>query len=91
VQTIKDIAESLIPSEFLATFSIERKALVNPDTVFGESPKKMRRLELRRPQEDETKEPFFKLDLDLPKMRKQEIEGVTFDDFVFEITVPRER
>lgn len=66
-------------SEYRVAFSIERKDLLTPDG-------KPRMLELRTEHAIPTDKPFFQLRLELDKMRSGSIPGVSFDDFVFEIT-----
>ncbi|MEK7449574.1 MAG: S8/S53 family peptidase, partial [Planctomycetota bacterium] len=81
------------PTNFLATFSIQREHLINNlardgvNTIFGTPPQNLRRLELRKSNENEDGVAFFKLDLNLPEMRAGSVPDVVFDDFVFEITI----
>lgn len=66
-------------SEYRAAFSIPRSELLTPDG-------KPRMLELRLAASPPTDKPFFSLRLELDKMRNGRVPGVSFDDFVFEIT-----
>jgi hypothetical protein len=81
----EDPVSGIVPlgsqSDFLATFSIERADLA----PVGQ---RARVLTLRRPGQTAGDDPFFTLELDLIAMRKGEVSGVVFDDFVFEITMP---
>jgi uncharacterized repeat protein (TIGR01451 family) len=67
-------------SEFLITFSIERGDLVKAGG--------RRTLSLRRPGQLIADAPFYNLELDLNRMRRNEMPGVFFDDFVFEVMLP---
>lgn len=74
--------------EYLIAVSIQRKCAATD----GQSPcliapdGKRRTLSLRRPGQNGSDAPFLNLDLNLEKMRKGDIPGVAFDDFVFEVT-----
>jgi len=66
-------------SQFTTTFSITRDALIRGDG-------RPAVLSLRLPGEDGADPAFFSLRLDLRAMRAGRVPGVSFDDFVFEIT-----
>ena len=67
--------------EFITKFSVTRDELVNND---GSA----RVLSLRMPGQTVNDAPYFNLELDLTRMRQNRVPGVTYDDFVFEITPP---
>lgn len=71
-----------ILTDFLTTFSITSDELSEAD---GEPV----RLALRQPGQTIDDVPFYELPLNLTKLKSGSVPGVTFDDFVFNINIPR--
>lgn len=67
--------------EYVSVFSIRREDLKNPDGS-------LRVLSLRMPGQDADDPPFYNLRLQVGKMATGRVPGVTYDDFVFELTPP---
>ena len=68
--------------EFIATFSAQLGDLICGDDASS----RPCTLSLRRPGETAEDLPFFSLRLELDLMRRGQVPGVVYDDFVFEIT-----
>ena len=63
--------------EFVTTFSIRREDLAS-----------RKNLSLRLPGQTASDPAYFNLPLDILSMRSGQVAGVTFDDFIFEVTPP---